>query len=109
MLTVGRVPNTARLDIAGWETDQQAWIVADRYCKTSGENIYALGDVLGSNKIMLAHVESMEGRVAAENCLGKSEKMDWETIPSAVFTGLEIATVGLTETQAVEIAFAPCI
>jgi dihydrolipoamide dehydrogenase len=69
---------------------------------TSQPGIYAIGDVLGPSKVMLAHVAVMEGLVAARSCLGKSEAMDYAVIPSAVFTTPEVATVGLTEVQAQE-------
>jgi dihydrolipoamide dehydrogenase len=51
---------------------------------------------------MLAHVASMEGIIAAENCLGDNRTMDYEAVPSAVFTFPEVADVGLTEAQARE-------
>ena len=102
LVAVGRVPNTAGLDLAGAgvETDPRGWIKADARLETSVPGIYAVGDVLGPARIMLAHVAAVEGMVAVKNCLGASEAMDYSTVPAAVFTSPEVATVGLTEAQA---------
>ena len=54
---------------------------------------------------MLAHVASREGIVAAENIMGRSVTMDYKTVPSAIYTSPEIASVGLTERQAREKGF----
>ncbi|MFO7803472.1 MAG: dihydrolipoyl dehydrogenase [Desulfovermiculus sp.] len=104
LVAVGRVPNTEGLGLAeaGVETDAKGWIKADGYCQTTQPGIYAIGDVLGPSKVMLAHVAVMEGLVGARNCLGKNELMDYSVIPSAVFTSPEVATVGLTQAQATE-------
>lgn len=102
LVAVGRVPNTAGLGLAeaGVETDQRGWIKADARLETTVPGIYAVGDVLGPARIMLAHVAAVEGMVAVRNCLGASEPMDYSTVPAAVFTSPEVATVGLTEAQA---------
>lgn len=107
LVAVGRVPNTSGLGLAeaGVETDQRGWIKADARLQTSVPGIYAVGDVLGPARIMLAHVASMEGLVAARNCLGAAEAMDYAVVPAAVFTSPEVATVGLTEAQAREQGF----
>ena len=104
LVSVGRVPNTQGLGLAeaGIDTDRAGWIQADERCQTSVPGVYAIGDVLGPNKVMLAHVAVMEGLVAARNCLGGDEVMGYDIVPSAVFTTPEVATVGLTEAQARE-------
>ena len=104
LVAVGRMPNTQGLGLAaaGVETDQRGWIKVDEYLQTSVPGIYAVGDVLGPAKIMLAHVATTEGLVAVKNCLGALETMDYSVVPSAVFTFPEVATVGLTEAQARE-------
>lgn len=73
-------------------------IVVDDYLKTSVENIYAIGDVTG--KIMLAHVASHQGIAAVKNALGQNEKMNYDLVPSCVYTTPEVASVGLTEKEA---------
>lgn len=107
LVAVGRVPNTAGLGLAGAgvETDQRGWIKADARLETTVPGIFAVGDVLGPARIMLAHVAAVEGMVAVRNCLGASEPMDYSTVPAAVFTSPEVATVGLTEAQAREKGF----
>lgn len=107
LVAVGRVPNTSGLGLAeaGVETDQRGWIKADARLETSVPGIFAVGDVLGPARIMLAHVAAMEGLVAVRNCLGAAEAMDYSVVPAAVFTSPEVATVGLTEAQAREQGF----
>ena len=90
------------LFLVGVETDRRGWIRVNRRMETSAPGIYAIGDVLGPERIMLAHVAAMEGMVAARNCLGGAEEMDYSAVPAAVFTTPEVATVGLTEAQARE-------
>jgi dihydrolipoamide dehydrogenase len=104
LVAVGRVPGTKELGLetAGVKTDRQGWIEVDEHCRTSVPGIYAIGDVLGPSKIMLAHVAVMEGLVAAGNCLGQDKVMSYDVVPSAIFTSPEVATVGLTEAQARE-------
>jgi dihydrolipoamide dehydrogenase len=104
LVCIGRVPNTGDigLDTIGLETDEKGWIPADSRMATGLENVYAIGDVLGPDKVMLAHVASHEGIVAAENAMGNDQKMNYEAIPNAIFTTPEVASVGITETQAVE-------
>lgn len=100
--TVGRVPNTEGLGLeqAGIATDKRGWIEANEYLETNVPGIYAIGDVIGPAKIMLAHMASAEGLVAVKNCLGQREAVDYKVCPSAIFTSPEIGTVGLTEAQA---------
>ena len=57
--------------------------------------VYAIGDVVG--KAMLAHVASAQGKVAAENFLGHPRTINYDVIPTGIFTLPEIGRVGLTE------------
>ena len=102
LVSVGRVPCTAGLglDKAGVETDARGWIKADMRMRTSAKGIYAVGDVLGPSRVMLAHVASAEGLCAVADCLGKGADMEYDVIPSGIFTTPEIGTVGLSEQQA---------
>jgi len=68
--------------------------------ETSVPGIYAAGDVIGG--MMLAYVGFAEGKVAAENAVGKDSKIDYRAVPQCIFTLPEVASVGLTEEQAVE-------
>jgi dihydrolipoamide dehydrogenase len=66
--------------------------------RTSVPNIYAIGDVTGRK--LLAHKASREGHVAAEVAAGHPARMDYRSVPGAVFLHPEIGTVGLTEQEA---------
>jgi len=74
-------------------------IVVDRYSRTSAENIYAIGDV--TNRKNLTPVAIAEGRAVAETLFGKrAMSVDYDNVPSAVFSQPTIGTVGLTEAEA---------
>ena len=72
--------------------------------ETNVPNVYAIGDCLG--KVMLAHVASAQGEVAAENALGEDAVYNGATNPSCVYTDPEFAGVGLTEEKAKELGIA---
>ena len=82
------------------KTDVQGWIEANERLETSVKGVYAIGDILGPKKVMLAHVASREGIIAAQNSMGKMDSMNYDVIPGAIFTMPEIGTVGLSETEA---------
>jgi dihydrolipoamide dehydrogenase len=102
LVCVGRRPNTAGtgLEDCGVLPSGEGWIPVNDNMETHVPGIYAIGDVLGPEKIMLAHVASAEGVVAAENAMGLSRTMDYGVVPSAIFTTPEIACAGRTEEQA---------
>ncbi|MEE9236724.1 MAG: dihydrolipoyl dehydrogenase [Thermoplasmata archaeon] len=102
MVTVGRRPSTGGLglDKAGVELDSDGFISVDRSMQTSVSGIYAIGDVIGIP--YLAHKASKEGIVAAEAIAGLNSEADYRAMPAAIFTDPEIATVGLSEEEAVE-------
>ncbi|MEE8399960.1 MAG: dihydrolipoyl dehydrogenase [Desulfobacterales bacterium] len=102
LVCVGRRPNTEGIGLEkiGLELDNKGWIIADTGMRTNVSDVYAIGDVLGPEKGMLAHTASAEGHIAAENALGKHETLDYEVVPSTIFTTPEVACVGLTTSQA---------
>ncbi len=104
LVCIGRKPNSAGIGLETLELkpDEKGWIVADERMETGVPNVYAIGDLLGPAKIMLAHVASTEGLVAAENAMGASKTMDYNVVPGAIFTTPEVANVGLSEAQAKE-------
>jgi dihydrolipoamide dehydrogenase len=106
---VGRAPVTDTLDAgeAGLETDDDGFFAVDERCETGVDGIYAVGDVAGDP--MLAHTASAEGIVAAETIAGEPAAFDTRAIPAAVFTDPEIATVGLTESEAEAEGFDPVV
>ena len=101
LMAVGRSPYTEglRLEKAGVALDRK-FIKVNERMETTSHGIYAIGDVTGRQ--MLAHKASAEGIVAAENALGRSNKMDYAKIPNCIFTLPEVASIGLTEKQAKE-------
>ena len=102
LVSIGRALNShgIGLENAGVELGQRGEIKVDTRMKTTAENIYAVGDVTGG--ILLAHVASREGIVAASNIMGEPAEMDYSVVPAAIFTSPEIASVGLREHQARE-------
>ncbi|HEY2931289.1 MAG TPA: dihydrolipoyl dehydrogenase [Acidobacteriota bacterium] len=102
LVTVGRQPNSENLglDVAGVKTDSKGFIPVDSRLRTNVPNIFAIGDVVGNP--MLAHKASKEAEVAAEVIAGKPVELDYRVIPAVVFTDPEVATVGLSETEARE-------
>ncbi len=108
---IGRAPSTNGLGLAniGVATDEAGWIIADETMATGVPGVYAIGDILGPSKIMLAHAAAAEGIVAAENAMGNTKRMQYDLIPSAIFTMPEVADVGLTEDQATASGREVCI
>jgi glutathione reductase (NADPH) len=101
MFATGRAANTngIGLEDAGVMLDGVSAIVVDRYSRTSAENIYAIGDV--TNRRNLTPVAIAEGRAVAETLFGKrAMDVDYDNVPSAVFSQPPIGTVGLTEVEA---------
>ncbi len=99
LISIGRRTNTATIGLekAGIANDRGR-ITVNNKMETSVPGIYAIGDCVG--QIMLAHVASAHGEVAAENALGHSSVFDDKTNPSCVYTKPEFASVGLTEEEA---------
>ncbi len=99
IVCVGRRPLTSDigLEALGIEMNR-SFIKIDEHCRTSADNIYAIGDVTG--KIQLAHVASAQGMVAAANACGHTEVMDYSVVPSCIYTSPEIAFVGISEDKA---------
>lgn len=100
LLAVGRKVCTDNLNIekAKINLSHDGSIIVNEKMQTNIPNIYAIGDVTG--KIMLAHVASHEGVVAANNAAGYEMKMSYDAIPAVIFTIPEIATVGLSKKEA---------
>lgn len=100
LVTVGRKPNIADLglEIAKVKVNEQGYIEVNQQCQTSNPHIYAIGDVVPGPA--LAHKASYEGKVAAEAIAGLNSYMDYKVIPAVVFSDPEIATVGLSESEA---------
>lgn len=98
LVAVGRrsVSEGLGLESAGVRTEKGR-IIVDARMETNVPGIYAIGDVVGG--MLLAHKASEEGVVAAENCMGRESRMSYKSVPAAVYTTPEVATVGLTEDE----------
>ena len=102
LVGVGRRPNTAELGLerAGVATGQRGWVEVDDRLRTGVPGVHAVGDLTG--RVLLAHVASHQGLVAAGVMAGHDERMDYRAVPAATFTHPEVASVGLTEAAARE-------
>jgi len=100
LVSVGRRPLTRNLGIErlGIETDPHSGqIRVDETYRTSVDGIYAIGDLVPGP--MLAHKASAEGIAAVECMVGRAGEVNYDTIPSIIYTWPEVASVGLTEEQ----------
>lgn len=97
LVAVGRKPCTDRLGLAeiGVKLDEKGRIAVDSGFQTNVSGIYAIGDVIAGP--MLAHKAMEEGNAVAEIIAGRKGSVNYDTIPSVVYTGPEVASVGLTE------------
>lgn len=102
LVSIGRSVNSNNIGLEeiGVKKGQRGEIIVNTRMETNVEGVYAIGDVVGG--IMLAHLASKEGIVAAENAMGGSSEMNYNVIPAAIFTSPEIASVGMREKQAEE-------
>ena len=101
---VGRTSNAPALGLQNLALtlDQSGWIPVDHFMASTVPGIYAIGDVTGPERIMLAHVAAAEAEVAVDHIFGMDRHMDYGAIPGAIFTLPEMANVGLTTDQALE-------
>ncbi|HEX6529194.1 MAG TPA: dihydrolipoyl dehydrogenase, partial [Burkholderiales bacterium] len=99
IVSIGRVPNTEGLNAlgVGLKIDPRGFIEVDEECRTNLPNVWAIGDVVRGP--MLAHKAEEEGVVVAERIAGQKPHLDFNTIPSVIYTSPEIAWVGQTEQQ----------
>ncbi|TAK73787.1 MAG: mercury(II) reductase [Dehalococcoidia bacterium] len=103
LVATGVRPNTEDLGLgaAGVHIDARGFVETDAQLRTSNERVYAAGDVTGHG--FLETLAAKEGAVAAENGLtGTARTINYEHIPSAVFTDPQVASVGITEAQEME-------
>ena len=100
VVAIGRRPYTEGLlaDGTGVEIDERGFIKVDDHCRTGAEGVFAVGDCVRGP--MLAHKGKDEGIMAAELAAGRYGHVNYDAIPSVIYTAPEIAWVGLTEEQA---------
>ena len=101
---IGRVPMTDQLNLeaAGVKTNSKGFIEVDKYQNTNVQGIYAVGDNTGA--VELTPVAVAAGRRLSERLFNNkpTEHLDYNLIPTVVFSHPPIGTVGLTEPQAIE-------
>ena len=99
LVSVGRSPYTAGLNAesAGVKLTDRGQVEVNQHLQTSASNIYAIGDVVKG--AMLAHKAEEEGVFVAETIAGQKPHIDYNLIPSVVYTWPEVASVGKTEEQ----------
>ena len=104
VLGAGRVPSASGAEGIGLAMGKRGVQVDDRM-RTSVKGVYAIGDCTAAsfeNRAMLAHVASTQGEVAVDAIMGEDTAMDYDVVPSVVYTHPEIAAVGLSEAAAKE-------
>jgi dihydrolipoyl dehydrogenase len=99
VVAVGRRPFTQALlaDGSGVEIDKRGFIVVDEHCRTAVPHVWAIGDVVRGP--MLAHKGKEEGTMVADLIGGRFAEVNYNVIPSVIYTAPEIAWVGQTEEQ----------
>ena len=99
VVAVGRRPNVQNVfsEDSGVHLDERGFISVDDHCMTSASNVWAIGDVVRGP--MLAHKGSEEGVMVAERIAGKHAEMNYDLVPSVIYTHPEIAWVGKNEEE----------
>jgi len=102
LVATGRIPNGGQLDVeaTGVTLDADGYVITDDTMATCVEGIWALGDI--RNPLQLKHLANLEARVVQHNLLHPDapRHLDERVVPAAVFTSPQVASVGLTEEQA---------
>ena len=99
IVAVGRRPNSEGLfaSDSGVTLDERGFIYVNDVCETEAPHVYAVGDVVRGP--MLAHKGSEEGIMVVERIAGHQAQMNYDCIPSVIYTHPEIAAVGKTEQE----------
>jgi dihydrolipoamide dehydrogenase len=99
IVAVGRKPNTDGVlaQDCGVNLDERGFIFVDDLCQTEAPGVYAIGDIVRGP--MLAHKASEEGVMVAERIAGQKTAMNYDTIPSVIYTHPEVAWVGKNEEE----------
>ncbi|QAZ43562.1 dihydrolipoyl dehydrogenase [Mesorhizobium sp. Pch-S] len=99
LIATGRRPYTDALGLkeAGVDVDERGRVKTDAHLRTNVPGIYAIGDVVAGP--MLAHKAEDEGVAVAETIAGQAGHVNYDVIPSVVYTSPEVASVGKTEEE----------
>jgi len=102
LVSIGRAFNSDNigLEAVGINKGKRGEITVNNRMETNIPGVYAIGDVTGG--ILLAHIASKQGLVAAKNAMGIDSEIDYRVVPAAIFTSPEIASVGIRQHQAEE-------
>ena len=102
IVAVGRRPFTTGLlaEDSGIQLDERGFIEVDEECRTRVKGVFAVGDCVRG--LMLAHKGSEEGVMAADLIAGETSEVNYNVIPSVIYTAPEIAWVGKTEQEVKE-------
>jgi len=104
LIAAGRKSNADVLMVqsTGVKTDERGYIIVDDFLETTKKDIWAFGDAIG--KKMFRHSANHEAELVWHNAIhGKKSRMNYLTVPHAVFSYPEIASVGLTDEQAIKL------
>jgi len=99
LVAIGRIPYTANLGLqeVGVALDKRGRVVTDNHYRTNVPGIYAIGDC--REGVMLAHKAEDEAVACAEIIAGKAGHVNYDAIPSVIYTFPEVATVGKSEEE----------
>ena len=99
IVAVGRRPRSEELfsSDSGITLDERGFIYVNANCETEAPHVYAVGDIVRG--LMLAHKASEEGVMVVERIAGKQAQMNYDCVPSVIYTHPEIAAVGQTEQE----------
>ena len=99
IVAVGRRPRSEDLfsSDSGITLDERGFIYVNDNCETEAPHVYAVGDIVRG--LMLAHKASEEGVMVVERIAGKQAQMNYDCVPSVIYTHPEIAAVGQTEQE----------
>lgn len=97
LVSLGRKPNLKGLENLPLEIGKKG-VVVDERMQTNIPGVYAIGDLCG--KMMLAHVASAEGLVAAEAIMGETSAIDYRKVPSCIYSFPEVGAIGYSEAEA---------
>ena len=102
LVSTGRKPFSDGLGLedVGVQKDQRGFVQVDKHFQTNVPGIYAIGDLIPGP--MLAHKAEEEGVALAEMLAGQAGHVNYDTVPSVIYTFPEVASVGLTEEQCKE-------
>jgi dihydrolipoamide dehydrogenase len=103
MMAVGRRSNAdiLKVDNTGVETDRKGFIKVNEYLETNRKGIFAIGDANGQQ--MFRHMANREAEIVVQNAFyGTKIKVDYSSVPHAVYSHPQIASVGMTEVKARE-------